>query len=824
MKLIQLCRFVAIFVGLLAFSFEVWAEEVTHRFDEGDNPFEITASSVEFERATGVYVARGNVRIIHPDRTLDADWVAFNNITRQGVAVGNVVVVDEGDTMRSNSLLFNVDKFVGVVFEGSLKGTDSEFDMSAKTVKVIGENSYKLSDGTFTTCRCPDEEKVPWDIRAEETDIEVDGYGTARNTTFNILGVPVLWFPWMIYPLKTDRQTGFLFPNLGDSDRGGNNFGLPFFWAARQNLNITYSPGWLGKRGLMNNVEVEYVFGESSWSELFLAFIRDEDISSDDPSTPFNENRWALEWLHYHELPDDWRLKSDVRLFSDNLYPFDYDSFGSYSNDRFVESRIFLERRFGESGWLGLNGGIWWADDQQNPDNSDRDRYLLQRLPSVELSASDRPLPIQEFGLVGSFEVNYNYFDSRTDAEDMYPQASLVRNQFLDTGVDSIPDGDEQAASSGQKVFTDANSDNFVNSGGPEGDGRFTDGEPLVNQGHRVTINPRVARPFRIGDLVEIYPEIGYIGTFYNTEETDEVRHLVTGRVDVRTRFRKMVTLPVIQKRLLHVLEPRLGYAGITSVSQRDNPLFIPKGAVLQERLRELEMFNVTRDPSDRIDSANEITFGAGNRFYGLGTYEEDGEIRQFTRLLADLSLVNRYSFSESTFTSSYIDGSLYPMENVSTRFNLGYDVDDKKISEGLFYFGWDDDIGHNLSLYYRYVRTIPPFFGAFKFDDDRFDEFEDEFTRVSQVSLYSRTAFNKNWAASASASYSFENSLWLGSEYGIEYISRCLCWAIRLEAQDSRTEGFEINLRYRLIGLGDDTVRPFEGKGGRSRRESTDL
>ena len=44
--------------------------------------------------------------------------------------------------------------------------------------------------------------------------LEIEGYGTAKNTTFEVLGVPVVWLPWMIYPLKTERSTGFLLPEL----------------------------------------------------------------------------------------------------------------------------------------------------------------------------------------------------------------------------------------------------------------------------------------------------------------------------------------------------------------------------------------------------------------------------------------------------------------------------------------------------------------------------------------------------------------------------------------------------------------------------------
>jgi hypothetical protein len=50
-------------------------------------------------------------------------------------------------------------------------------------------------------------------------------------------------------------------------------------------------------------------------------------------------------------------------------------------------------------------------------------------------------------------------------------------------------------------------------------------------------------------------------------------------------------------------------------------------------RIRQFELFNLTRSPADRIESVNAITIGLGNRFYVPG--EEGGP----PELYADISL-----------------------------------------------------------------------------------------------------------------------------------------------------------------------------------------
>jgi LPS-assembly protein len=516
--------------------------------EEAEAPFDITADTVEFETERDLYIARGNVLIIQPGRSLTADWVAFSTATRQGVASGNVVLSEAADILYGDVVSFEIDTLKGIVLEGLLDARGSGFQMTGETIRRTGDETYTIDDGTFTTCRCPEEGKPPWQIRAKTADIEVGGYADTRNTSFDILGVPVLWLPWMRYPVKTDRETGLLFPTFGFSGQSGPRFGIPFFWAARPNINVTITPTYLFERGFKPSVDVEYVFGERSYGSVYGTIIDDGDVEDDDIDTPFDSTRWAVEWIHDQSLPRGWRAKVDATFFSDNLYPYDFDDFREFKRDRFLESRAFVEKRFGPLQRYAFAGGVWWADDLQNPDDQDRDDFLLQRLPSLQLSGMPQALPGFAKRLYASFDTDYTHFYSRDRAQDVYPRANVVGDDvFLDTGIDAIPDGQERdddgiiVTLDGDVVLPDGNVltaeeylasfppeveppvlspdghlDNFPP--GPENDGRFDEGEPLGDRGHRLLLNPRIGIPFRIADLVEVLPEFGYHGTFYQTD------------------------------------------------------------------------------------------------------------------------------------------------------------------------------------------------------------------------------------------------------------------------------------------------------------------
>jgi lipopolysaccharide assembly outer membrane protein LptD (OstA) len=782
-------------------------------------PVEVRADSLEYESNRDVWVGRGHVVIDRQGRVLTADWVSFNPATRKGVAAGNVVIREGADQVIAEFVHFDVDTLQGILFDGELDAATSGFRLAGEEVRKTGEFTYTFRNGTFTTCRCPEEGRDPWTIEADEADLEIEGYGTARNTTFEVLGVPVLWLPWMIYPLMTERQTGFLFPEYGASTRSGSDVGLPFFWAARHNVNVTFTPRYLFKRGYKQDVAVEYVFGERSGGDFEGAVLpNDDEIDEDDPSTPFDSRRWGFQWRHDQWLSDDWRLKVDGVGVSDDLYTYDFNDLSSYRQDRFLQSVVFLDGELAKEGPLagvGAVASLWWADDQQNHDDSDRDEFLLQRLPQLDLNLPERPLEIFGVEVASSFDVQYTNFFAQRDVDDVYPGVRLVDGLFADTGVDAIPDPDERNALGFRPTGpgTDNHRDDFdplLNRDGTELNGVYDEGEPLVDRGSRLMLNPRLALPFELADgRVEIYPELGYLGAFYATEEDSSAnRQAVTAQVLARTRLRRAFELPFGQGEAIHLFEPQLGWTLVSRGSQSDNPLFVPEAALRQSRVRQLDLFNVTRDFADRLPRTDAVTLAFQNRAYRSGA---DG----YGRLVGDLVVSGQYSIADDRFEPIYLEGTAWPAPSWRTRLGFGYDIDQSDIAEGHVDVAWRSAEGHDVRLGYRYIRNIPVFFEDFRFDDERYDNFK-AIDRVSQLTLDTRWAVTPRWGLTYTGRYSFEGDLSLSNTGGIEYLSRCKCWAVRFELGDSRSRGVDFGLQYTLLGLGkdEDPVRPFGRRG----------
>lgn len=765
---------------------------------------ELTADSVEYEQARSLYIARGNVRISAKDTELIADWMVFNQEIGRGAATGNVVYKTPRDVLRSRFVEFNIDSQRGILFEAAFDSEKNQFRMQGAEIVKHSDDSYSFERGTFTTCECPDpEDRDPWRIKAGSAQLEVGGYGTARNTTFEILGVPVVWLPWMIYPLKTERESGLLFPDLGYSGRNGAEIGLPVFWAAHESVNVTATPGWMSRRGPTADLEVEYVFGERSEGEVSGHFVYDRSIDPHSEEDPYGRARWAFQGLKDYFLPWDLRFKADFAAVSDNEYLSDFNSLPESEEDRFLVSNAFVGRAFAADGRFGALTSLVYSDDLQNPTDQDRDEFLLQRLPTVTgvalpASVADS-IPVLD-RIVPSLGLEYSFFTPRRRAVDKYDDlggAYYANDAFIDTGIDALPSSSERRF----PVDPDPHGDDaFSTPGGLELNGRYEEGEPLADDGHRIDIFPRLAVPFRIGDYVEAYPEIGWHQTFYDSHLLgSNQRHLLTTQVDLRSRLSRRYS-----NGLTHLIEPHVAYGFLSDLgsNQDDNPLFVPNTAVPQQRIRQLDLANVMRDDADRVGEFNGFTYGVSNRFYAAGKGEGGA------RLIADVYLSNAVDITAGDVAPIYLGGIAYPFEGAKIWANFGFDPDDVFVSEATAQIAYRHGLGHEFALRYRYLRKIPKFFEDFQNSSERFDNYESGVDRINQISLYARLAVTQQWFVHYRGAYTFADGLILKNNAGIEYVSVCRCWAAGLELGHSRSRGIRFNLTYHFLGLGDDLNR----------------
>ena len=757
-------------------------------------PFTLSADSLHYEMDRELYVARGNVRIEQNDRRLRADWAAFNRRTGRGVASGSVELSEAGDVVSADFVEFQLERLEGEIRGGRFESESSHFRAEAASIRKLGDRHYSFQQGRFTTCRCeegeeldpcdPDGQVDPWAITAEEAELEVEGYATARDARFEVLGVPVAWLPWAAFPVKNERQTGLLVPELSFSSFNGFEIGLPWFWAPRDEIGLVLTPRYSTDWGFGAAAALDYAAGPRSGGELVAAYYHDEDIDPDTPDTPYGRDRWNSTGSQHWVLPGDVEVRAVHRLASDNDMPFDFGELEEFRNDRFLVSQASVSGAAGGLEQAGASLGARFVDDLQSPDDLDRDRFLLQRWPEVKLDL----LPTGWAGLAGlvpSLDVDYAWFQARDSARGELPGAVAgAGGIFLDTGIDALPNSDEPQP--GLVPVADPHGDDFGPLGGSEGDGLFQEGEPLADRGQRLLLHPRLALPVEWAGL-QLVPEVGWHQTFYDTRRRgSRERGFLTARADLSTRLRRDFGA------FVHVLEPQLGYALAWSRFQGRNTIFVPGTAVPQGRLRALELDSVTRDDADRIPRAQLLRAGAANRFYGSG-----GE------LWADVSLHALYDFEENALDALIVDGRAFPSEAVELQFHLDVDPERGSVDEGLLAARTEVAAGLTLHGAYRWVDEIPAFFEDF-ISGDRFDE-DGSFRHINQAEAGFDVDLTRHWSLRYRLAHSFDDSRVLANKGGLEYFSGCGCWAVALTVSQDRTRDVDAALEVKLLGLGGD-------------------
>jgi lipopolysaccharide assembly outer membrane protein LptD (OstA) len=757
-------------------------------------PFELTADSLHYDIERQLYIGRGNVVIRQSGRTLRADWVAFNRKTGDGIASGDVQLEDSGDVVKADFVEFELETVRGVLHGARLESQSSRFRANAAEIAKTGARTYSFRDGRFTTCRCPDPDATdPWVIESGEAKLEVEGYAVARNSTFDVFGVPVVWIPWMVFPLKTQRQTGFLFPEFSLGSLRGFEAGLPFFWAINEQAGLVLTPRYSVKRGPGAEARFDYVSGEKSWGEMHGAYHYDNYINANSLNYPYGRNRWSTSGVHDWSLPGELRFLTNYRFVSDNDVPLDFRELLANRSDRFLESEATLSRSFGALGRTGASLGATYVDDLQSPDNLDRDRFVLQRWPTARLDSlpgAVRGVPL----VMPSLDVEYTRFDALKQARRVLPTAQVgPRGLFLDTGVDGLPDPNP-AFSSRSELGTgpDPSGDDFARTGGTEGDGRYQEGEPLTDRGHRLMLQPRIALPLDWRGI-SLVPEVGWHETLYDSEVRDfRERGFATTRVDLATRLRRQFG------DFVHVLEPRAGYALAYTRSQDRNPLFVPETAVPLDRIRALDLDTVTRDDADRIERASRATMGFTNRLYGL-------RANGASALLADVTLLGLYDAEAARVNALIVDGHAYPLERLDVNFHADFDPDAAQLEEGLAEARWNRR-GLALNASYRWARRIPLVFENFNYGE-RFS-LHTNVEHINQLRGGVSLDLTARWSVSYGAAYSIEGNRTLQNQGLIEYLSQCACWALGVELKQDRATGIDARLVYRVLGLGGEPPR----------------
>ncbi|PYX33865.1 MAG: hypothetical protein DMG80_04415 [Acidobacteria bacterium] len=222
---------------------------------------EVTIRAVQQERDGTVYKLRGQAEIHYRNYVLYADEITYNSASGDASVEGHVVL-DGGpydEHVEASHGNFNVRAQAGTFYDvigtagfrlrrsGYVLTTSNPFAFTGKIVEKQGPDHYLVRQGTVTTCELP---KPKWRFEASRITVDVDGSAKIYNSTFQLGGIPVVYFPFVTHPVqKQQRQSGFLIPSFGNSSRKGKIIGESVYLAVNRSMDITIGAEYYSKRG-----------------------------------------------------------------------------------------------------------------------------------------------------------------------------------------------------------------------------------------------------------------------------------------------------------------------------------------------------------------------------------------------------------------------------------------------------------------------------------------------------------------------------------------------------------------------------------------------
>lgn len=709
--------------------------------DTSGSPFNLSADKIEYDTTHQLYIARGNVTITKNNDTLSADVVQYNPKTMKASAFGNVILTSGEDIIGGSRIEMDMGTGTGSIYDGNLYFKKNHFHITGDAIRKVDVEEYAGEHVMITTC---EGENPAWKITGKHLELKVEGYGSARHATLWIKRIPVLYSPYLVFPVKTNRQSGLLTPQIDYSDRLGFAFEQPLFWAINNHSDATFYGHYLSERGTKAGFEYRYILDPLSKGTIMVDVLKDRKVDDgrsersadwgyeDDEVLRPNNDRYWFRMKHDHVFDNGFSAKLDLDIVSDQDYLHEFkDGYTGYkdTNDYYTEyfgrtldlmdDPVRVNRLNLSKSWLGytLTGEFLWYDDVIARRQGDEDT-TLQRLPSIDFN--------------------------------------LLKQQIFD----SVFYQDLNAA------YT-----HFYREKG--------------SRGHRLDAYMRFYLPYRLKNILTLEPSLGLRQTAWHMDkfegESGEINRTTTRgmydlRFDLSTEFYRIFNVSKAPGgRIKHSIRPQVVYDYVPNISQDKFPYFDALDRIPEKDLLTYSISTLLISRSEKQEGTNPIETRTQSSF----------DYRQFF----SLELLQQYDFNKTGIQDAE------PFSPIFTRLQyspLNYFLLDVETQYSTYEHQF---VSRNAALHV-YDRRGDRLFVEYRYTEDKKD--------INNLESIILSADVKVFAG-LSVFGSYEGNLYEGkkikSEIGFLYQTQCWLMNIRYWEEE---DDFKIRFSLKLLGLGD--------------------
>lgn len=686
-------------------------------------PVSAAADSSRFEQGSQTGTLEGDVLLQQGRLQAQSNSASFDQANNLIVLDGNVRLRDQGVLVLGESARMQIDtgetridQVRYVVHDARARGTATKLMRRDDAVIV-------MTDGTYTTCE-PGENT--WALHSKDIELNrEEGWGEAKHVTLRVKDVPVLYTPWMNFPLDDRRKSGLLTPSLSSSTDSGTELTVPYYFNLAPNYDATLYPRIMSKRGLLMEGEGRHMNAQSQ-TQLNAAFLDDSE---------FGDNRWMYQLRHNNVLAPRWRVDVDYTDISDPFYFQNLNSSLEARPDTYVNQRA--STTYAGDTWRFLAA----VHSYELADITSITPY--SRLPQLRLDGANR---IGATGLRFNYNTEYSYFDRNLGSGFL-----SGRNGIQFDGADAIPEPDESLV----------------------GLQRAT--------GSRVVAAPSVEYPMT-ASWGFLTPSVKAVMTQYDlnfdrrTDGFDYAGAETTpggvspiASLDGGLYFDRETNW--FSRTFRQTLEPRAYYLYSPYRDQSDQPLFDTNEFAFSYG----SLFRDNRfSGSDRISDANQLTLGATSRILDEAGRERIrgslGQIFYFSDRDVALLPDGAGATTDPTQSSSAYAGEfMYQMSDAwRFRSDVIWNPDNNAEDAGSAIFNYQPEPRKIINAGYRFrnnLNTYDALSGTFRRNAN---------DRIDQSDLSTIWPINNQWSLIARWQHDFSRDRTLEAFGGLEYDSCC--------------------------------------------------
>lgn len=349
------------------------------------------------------FEAVGNVVITHMKNSIYGEKARINFTTGDTEVEGNVRYISPGMTLYGTKLKYNF--LTREIDLSNARMLSDNYVLIGKRILQTTNQLIYADDAEYTTCKdCPES----WSIFGKKVTVNVGQYVQIKHAFIKVNGVVVMYFPYIVFPVKTKRESGLLFPSLGFSGGEGFKYQQPIYWAIGDYTDLTATPTSFGNRGTGGDLQFRHNFSEKTWLETNSLFLSDRIY---EPYKPSKERSGTKYYRYFSNLEQHsiYRHYLNQHLYLNNSSDLDMKrDFDTFTSTKIKGTEIgaggFVEAR---NSYFDVSTEGYYNNNLLINNPKDFDNQYVQILPKITIAS----VPLNLFDKISTgFSSDYTIF------------------------------------------------------------------------------------------------------------------------------------------------------------------------------------------------------------------------------------------------------------------------------------------------------------------------------------------------------------------------------------------------------------------------------